>query len=462
MTNESVALNSIKKTLLIMPLIIFVMFIAVFIEITVYKYQEFTLQGKEYSNQVGMMIDGRSDSTSSWVKRNFQLEDRVVDLKAKTIDGTFTNDSIIDVKNWTLRVDIKEDCFLNNAWCGTVEIHQNVLTDEKVQTLNLRNYVLDEVYLKHYFDGDLLIPLTEGDYFIYYPSEPEGETVIAKEAQITIGFIMYFFGAEDVFDYTVTFHFDKHIQDSGLFYIGVIFVIAWLLLLIAYIDSYLTRKSAAKEMENKISGMRCMSEIYAIIYLIDMETDEIIPVSVDPDADKTRPKNLPASEQVKNLFMVDSVESFKEATCNFCDFDNLRKLMEDKDTCAFEYLSANYGWSRIRFFAVDRKPGRPLRKILFTVQEINEEKEEFERAKKLANAVEQDSAAREVFLTRISGEIISPVNSILEYNAKILEKTNEPAVRAHAEEMDKTANMLLQQMNRIIEKSKSYIRSETK
>ena len=56
-------------------------------------------------------------------------------------------------------IGIQEDCFINNAWCGTVEIHQFVGTDrESSQTLDLRDYKEEDVTLKHLYDGDLLIP----------------------------------------------------------------------------------------------------------------------------------------------------------------------------------------------------------------------------------------------------------------------------------------------------------------
>ena len=52
-----------------------------------------------------------------------------------------------------------------------MEIHQNAGSDgETVQRLNLQDYKLEDVRLQYRFDGDLLIPLSKGDYIIYYPA----------------------------------------------------------------------------------------------------------------------------------------------------------------------------------------------------------------------------------------------------------------------------------------------------
>ena len=52
------------------------------------------------------------------------LNGKTVDLQAQTIDGTLVNDSDDTVSSWEATINIEGDCFINNAWVGTVEIHQ--------------------------------------------------------------------------------------------------------------------------------------------------------------------------------------------------------------------------------------------------------------------------------------------------------------------------------------------------
>jgi len=131
----------------------------------------------------------------SWT-RTANINGEAIDMYACSYEGVFTNQSKVEVSDWKLKIDIKDDCYLNSAWCGLVEIHQNVLTDELVQTLDLRRLDASEIELVNYVDGDItLFPLKAGDYLIYYPDEGAGEKPFAatdkKPGQAIIGMIMY-------------------------------------------------------------------------------------------------------------------------------------------------------------------------------------------------------------------------------------------------------------------------------
>ena len=97
------------------------------------------VHGNDSSSGVQMEIDARADSTSTWLKRGFKLDDgREVDLIGQTIDGTLRNQTRDVIQDWELQINITGDCYINQAWNGEVEIHQFVGTDrEAVQQLNL-------------------------------------------------------------------------------------------------------------------------------------------------------------------------------------------------------------------------------------------------------------------------------------------------------------------------------------
>ena len=129
-----------------------------------------------------------------------------------------TNNSKSILTDWTLRINIKDDCYINNAWCGTVEIHQVSGKGEKEQTLDLRNCDPGSVTIDHIIAGqDLLIPLQRGDYIIYHPygSATAGEMPINSSdefsGQVNIGLIMY--GLADDIDLS-DYEFDYHIHSS--------------------------------------------------------------------------------------------------------------------------------------------------------------------------------------------------------------------------------------------------------
>ena len=160
-------------------------------------------------------IHKRGLATDAWEK-NDAFENTI--LKARIYEVTVTNNSKSLMTDWKLRINIKDDCYINNAWCGKVEIHQVGGKGEKKQTLDLRNYDASEITLDHMIAGqDLLIPLKRGDYLVYYPdgSPLAGEMPINStdefSGQVNVGLIMYALTDEiDMSDY----EFDYHIHRS--------------------------------------------------------------------------------------------------------------------------------------------------------------------------------------------------------------------------------------------------------
>ena len=186
-----------------------------------FNRHEMHIHGNDGSESVRMEIDARADSTSTWLKRSFQMDDgRQVDLIGQTIDGTLRNESANAIQDWELQINITGDCYINQAWNGEVEIHQFTGTDrEKVQRMNLQNYQLEDVTFEYRYDGDLLIPLQQGDYVIYYPSARFSEMPVDGGDDAKIGVIFYYLDQLDLSDYDLVFHFHRSFTEGLTFYI---------------------------------------------------------------------------------------------------------------------------------------------------------------------------------------------------------------------------------------------------
>jgi len=444
----------IKWTLITMPIVILILFLIDIIYINQFNRQEHVFSTGDVNYSVGMEIGGRADSTSEWTKRGFDMYGHLVNLKAQTIDGTFINDAKYEIKDWKLRIDFKEECFFNNAWCGTVEVHQNVLTDEKVQTLDLRNYKLEEINLDYLYDGDLLIHLSEGDYIIYYPSAKDNELPVEKLSQRTMGFIIYYLDFPDLSDRQISYSFNRRITDGhGIYVLGALLII-WILLLIVYAVYYFTYRAAVREIEIKKSGIASMSDMYAIIYIIDIKKNELMPVVADAESEKLRPANMTASEQLINMFKFDCEEAYQDVAFEFCDLTTLDERLKNRKTVVFEYKSRYYGWCRIRFFAMDKEKNLPLEKVVFTIQVINDEKEEMEEIARRIDIAEHESKAKSAFLANMSHEIRTPINTVIGFDTMILRESKDPTIRSYAKTIDSAANMLLSIINGILDISK--------
>lgn len=194
----------------------------------------------------------RGGSTDSWEKmventtENGETEQiQCVGIIYELKISNCTEDKLSD---WKAKVTMPKDGYINNAWCGKLELHQAWDGQEKVQTLDLRDYVNYDIALNYEIMGsDLMIPLKAGDYFIYLPSATDGEdTITALTAQggeypsKTVGFIAYFDGLEkgetlEFPDISVTYHLEKMLTKMILFRVLVFLTIIWFIALVAVI-----------------------------------------------------------------------------------------------------------------------------------------------------------------------------------------------------------------------------------
>ncbi len=444
----------LRNFLILLPIVIIVIIIAEASYVFNFNQKQHVVKSTDTDSEVSMTIAGRAGDANKWIKRDFELNGKQMDLNGQTMEGALVNNSAYEINEWSMRIDILGDCMINQFWCGTVEIHQHVKTEEKVQTLDLRNCSPEDVELDYLFEGDLLIPLSEGDYLIYYPSEKEGELPVDKNTKLTMGFIIYYFDEPDMSSYNITYSYNRHIRDGYNVYIIVILTAIWLIMLMLYIVSDMTYKKAVKEMEIKKSGILCLSDMYSVIYMINIKTNELTPLVADSESERLRPANLPASEQLKGMFESDSVDSFIDIALEFCDFTTLEQRLEGRNTIAFEYISKNYGWCRTRFFAMDKNEDEPLEKVLFTIQNISKEKSEVEAVSHRAEEAEHENKAKSTFLANMSHEIRTPINTIIGLNTMILKESQESAIKSYARNINSASNMLLSIINGILDISK--------
>ncbi|SDB06916.1 hybrid sensor histidine kinase/response regulator [Eubacterium oxidoreducens] len=391
----------------------------------------------------------RGDSTSSWEKIDLGIWGNIYDIEV------FNNSSVL-LKDWSITVNIQNDCYINQFWNGQVEIHQYVGTDkETVQKLSLADYELEDLELDYIMDGaDLLIPLKKGDSVIYYPTDNFQEKPIPPGNSVTVGGIFYYKDEIDLTNYTMDYYCYRDITKGVLFFIFVVLAVAWLFVVGIYLVARYVYRKTKKENELRMSGISCLSELYEVVYIVDLQTDTVMLVGNDLTKDKDRPKDMPAHEQFEHLFRVDPKEEYLELTQEFADLSTIAGRLATKNSIVFEYESKKYGWNRIQFIAMERNNHDMVTKVLFTVQQINEEKEQINRVLSQVEKANSESNAKSAFLANMSHEIRTPINTILGLDTMILRECSENSVRAYARDIKVAGNMLLALINGILDYSK--------
>lgn len=197
------------------------------------------------ATQVLADIHPRGGASDSWVKTDTGMD---TDLNAKIYELVVTNNAHTDVEEWNIRFNISEECYLNNGWCGTFEVHQadRVSGTEREQTVDLRDFRYSDLYIENYHAGqDLLIPLNKGDHFIYHPSSDEaiGEQPLkgseGMSGAVAIGIIMYSkSGNVDLNDYELSYRLKRSVWDGngGRFFIAAFCLLGLSFLILALIS----------------------------------------------------------------------------------------------------------------------------------------------------------------------------------------------------------------------------------
>lgn len=198
-------------------------------------------------------IHPRGYTTDDWKKDNI-FPNTI--LRAKIYEATITNGTSDTIKDWNLRINILEDCYLNNAWNGTVEIHQYRKGEERVQRVDLRDFHEEDITLHHYMiSQDLLIPLTTGDYIIYYPnSDADSNEMPIRSGEkyaghVNIGMIFYSrTGNVDFSQYELQYHIERSYFTGKESVIFLVLLPLWTIGMIIFLAIYILTRNFRKRL----------------------------------------------------------------------------------------------------------------------------------------------------------------------------------------------------------------------
>ncbi len=407
---------------------------------SVYKFNstKHSVKGLAEDEPVYVDIHFREGDTSSWIKRN-------MGLYGKIYDASLANNADNEISEWTLRINITGDCYINQFWNGEAEIHQHVSEKkEKIQTLNLAHYDENAITLDYVInESDLMIPLEAGDYIIYHPSVSLGENPVEANHETVVGFILYFKEDIDLTDYTLDYYMKRGLTQGPLFPVICAMSVLFLLIFGSYLTSNYAYRKAQKEMDLRRSGIACMAELYAAIYIIDLDENTLTPVGMTEEADRKRPKDMTAGDQLKNLADKEIDPEYRNLVRIFVDLTTVNDRMEKRNSLAVECVGIGYGWCRMRFIAMERDSEQHLKKVLFTIQQINEEKVELDAIREQTEKEKFENQERKAYLDGIYREAQTPVRSILKNDNLILSCTEDETVRHYASEIKKTAETFL-------------------
>lgn len=226
-------------------------------------------------DDITLDISPRGGDTGSWVSGDVLKNSEGEILYRKAV-GTIYEISVINntsdaVSEWHATVRVPETMYANNTWNGDVEYHQNVKNDEKVQTIRLNEFSDYDITLENYSTvAGPLIPLYDGDFFVYYPSGEFKEMPIAPKpddpdltSSVKVGFIFYIpeKGADYIADFSqgeLSYHLQRSMLQYPLFWVLCGLMLVW----ISYFIAILIVKANTKRfMEQKKRDKKTIEQI---------------------------------------------------------------------------------------------------------------------------------------------------------------------------------------------------------
>lgn len=239
-----------SRTRTVIIFIITLLLVVVCFEMSRYKIRAFNkaIHNETFSGATLFGSEaGRGDVSVSAVPRSstwgkiFDFENLGLtenNYQAYTYDFTVSNNTKDQVADFSFVLTFSHEAFLSSAWNGSIEIHQFADGKEIVDTVpDLRvfdpsRHNLDVVTV----DGENLIRMKAGDYFIYTPSTSVNalEIPIRAHEGTTPGFIMYVKMGESIFDSTLTISYKYHrrMRSEPLFWVSAAGLFLWFLSLV--------------------------------------------------------------------------------------------------------------------------------------------------------------------------------------------------------------------------------------
>ena len=222
---------------------------------------------QHYNSLDRLLADGQQSSVctvdivsnATWPKEDALIE---TVKEGGQFDMTVSNIGSMDIADWELKIKPGTECYLNQGWNGTVEIHQGVSgRNEMIQTLDLHNFDFDYDDVKLEYVGrdknNLMIHLYPGDYVVYHPtninqmSEAFLPADSGSESSSTVGLIFYYADGVELTDYELTYHFAKSVTEGTGYYALLAAAILWGLALLSLIVWRLARVKSEHELRER-------------------------------------------------------------------------------------------------------------------------------------------------------------------------------------------------------------------
>jgi len=377
------------------------------------NHEKKTVLSTKPDKKIEIQINTDTQRNDNWETEIKLSEDpeRVMPFIGETCACTIVNGKSHYIKNWTLKLNIQQDCYLNGFWCGDFEVHQ--FRDGKENVQRVKNSPTDTTYLNlehNEYSTNMMIHLIPGDYLVYYPSEEVQEDILKPGTTLGIGFIFYFQNALNLRDFEFNYFDSVRLFQSVFFKVFIVLSVIWLIGLFFFHAFLLIDKKILDEKEHSIRNISIMAELYQEVHMLNLETNTGYLVKGNPENLLFNFLGYRVQDYFGKYIEEDCKEEYKVELSKFLDLSVAKELLKNSQSLSFEYESLKKGWCLLRFFKMEKN--NKIYQLIFTVQDINEEKRIYEEEQEKIKQHDFQQFFHNTFMKTFNGSTLQLLNGI--------------------------------------------------
>lgn len=238
-------------------------------------------------------------------------------------------------------------------------------------------------------------------------------------------------------------------------------IVAFLLIIAAIIAvSYVAiRHSKRKDQVSRqlYHQLSATTKLYVFVQEFDIINDTYIDIEVDEEnASDTKVTEHSGAQAALIFRMKEHLDpSWENQVMDFLNFSTLAERLGDRNAITMEFLNNEGIWCRCRFIVSQHTSLGKVSRVLWLVEEIDEERKAREALRDISDRAMAASEAKSAFLSNMSHEIRTPINAILGMNEMILRECSQNSpILSYAENIDAAGHTLLALVNDILDFSK--------
>ena len=202
--------------------------------------------------------------------------------------------------------------------------------------------------------------------------------------------------------------------------------------------------------------LRSIADIYTAVYDVDIINDSFAEISTnDSYISNTIGTDVHhAQETLKTTINKLTNDIFREEMLRFVEFENIEKNLAETGIATIEFLNSRDKWCRGRFIVSERTHDGRLSHVIWAVENIDTERKEREKLLNISENAVADNEAKSAFLSNMTREIRTPINSLITMNEMILRECSDNSIIEYSNNIRTAGSTLLGLINDIHDFSK--------